>query len=153
MKFYLSILIVYSLLLSMVFAVPIEKRGKVLEALGITGVQNGFATFFHPQSEGGPQGSCGPKENDNSEIVAMNLKQYGDENKPSSHCGKEVFIRSGSKFTRAKVNDACPGCKDKSLDLTPSLFRKLANEDKGVVPIQWCFVDDDECKKIMKGAK
>ena len=31
----------------------------------------GQATWFKPVSEGGPIGSCGPRENDHSKIVAL----------------------------------------------------------------------------------
>ncbi|ORY93996.1 hypothetical protein BCR43DRAFT_415953, partial [Syncephalastrum racemosum] len=98
----------------------------------------GHGTFFSPAREGGDTGSCGPKENDNSDIVALNLHQYGNENAISEWCHKEVFIKYQEKVIKAKINDCCPGCKPNSLDLTPKLFRKLAPFDKGDIPLEWC---------------
>ncbi|CDS06074.1 hypothetical protein LRAMOSA08602 [Lichtheimia ramosa] len=111
----------------------------------------GSATFFHPATEGGAIGSCGPHESDTSRIVALNKDQYGDLNAKSSWCGKEVLIMSGDKWTTAVITDACPGCKQYSLDLTPAVFKDLGDLDKGVLPIKWCVIGDKGCKKPSKG--
>ncbi|KAI9300318.1 RlpA-like double-psi beta-barrel-protein domain-containing protein-containing protein, partial [Cunninghamella echinulata] len=97
----------------------------------------GQATYFKPKTEGGPIGACGKKEDDNSQIVALNLHQYGSPNAVSGWCNRKVYIRHGDKHTTATINDACPGCSRNSLDLTPSVFEKLAAFKTGVVPIQW----------------
>lgn len=81
MKFLLNILILCSLFSSVIFALPVEKRGKnVIGKVvdGIVGIQTGgVATFFRPKTEGGPQGSCGKMEDDNSAVVAMVSKLIG----------------------------------------------------------------------------
>lgn len=38
-----------------------------------------------------------------------------------------------------------------SLDLTPAVFKKLADLDKGVIPIRWCVIGEKGCKKPSKG--
>ncbi|ORZ14210.1 hypothetical protein BCR42DRAFT_313024, partial [Absidia repens] len=90
-----------------------------------TGMFTGKATFFSPKQEGGDTGACGPHEDDQSTIVALNLHQYGDENSKSDWCFKKVIIFYDGKSTEATITDACPGCQDKSLDLTPAVFKKL----------------------------
>ncbi|KAI8337542.1 RlpA-like double-psi beta-barrel-protein domain-containing protein-containing protein, partial [Chlamydoabsidia padenii] len=100
----------------------------------------GKATFFLPASEGGPTGSCGPHEDNDSLIVALNLHQYGDENAKSEWCFKKVLITHGEKSTEATITDACPGCQEKSLDLTPAVFNKLADPEEGVIDIHWCVI-------------
>ncbi|CDH58650.1 hypothetical protein RO3G_01685 [Lichtheimia corymbifera JMRC:FSU:9682] len=111
----------------------------------------GSATWFRPKTEGGEIGSCGPKESDNDMIVALNKEQYGNLDAKSSWCGKRVLIMSGDKWVDAAITDACPGCKKYSLDLTPAVFKKLADLDKGVIPIRWCVIGEKGCKKPSKG--
>ncbi|ORZ24025.1 RlpA-like double-psi beta-barrel-protein domain-containing protein-containing protein, partial [Absidia repens] len=100
----------------------------------------GKATFFDPKEEGGDTGACGPHEDNHSDIVALNLPQYGSANKISEWCFKEVEIHYKGKMTKATITDACPGCQEKSLDLTPSVFQKLASSEEGVIDIDWCVI-------------
>ncbi|KAI9312401.1 hypothetical protein BX666DRAFT_1987111 [Dichotomocladium elegans] len=121
-------------ILSLVSAAPVslEKRGTVYK---------GIATWFVPETEGGVYGACGPKESSKSAIVALNHAQYGNMNRKSKHCGKKILIKGPKGKTYARINDACPGCKKGSLDLTPVLFKKVAgNLDKGIAKISWTFV-------------
>jgi expansin (peptidoglycan-binding protein) len=71
----------------------------------------GTGTFFHPATEGGSTGACGPDEGDNSDIVALNAPQYGDMGSKSKWCGKKITIKGPAGTATAKVNDACPECK------------------------------------------
>ncbi|KAI9312920.1 RlpA-like double-psi beta-barrel-protein domain-containing protein-containing protein [Dichotomocladium elegans] len=112
----------------------------------VTNLFEGTATFFHPVSEGGPIGSCGPRENDESLIVALNTEQYGDTSRKSKWCFKDVLIKYENKFAVAKITDACPGCNKHSLDLTPAVFQKLADPDIGRIPITWCIIGEGNCK-------
>ncbi|KAG0183472.1 hypothetical protein DFQ29_004416 [Apophysomyces sp. BC1021] len=82
----------------------------------------GKATFFRPATEGGPIGSCGPREDDNSPICALNLHQYGDAN--SKNC--------------------CPGCDKNSLDLTRGVFKDLAAFVIGIIDIEWYVLEDGD---------
>jgi expansin (peptidoglycan-binding protein) len=104
-----------------------------------SGTYKGTATWFKPASEGGSQGACGPEENDNSRIVALNAPQYGSMSKKSSWCGKTITITGPTgKSTKAKINDACPGCDHGDLDLTPVLFKEVIGDmNKGVGEITW----------------
>ncbi|KAI8379065.1 RlpA-like double-psi beta-barrel-protein domain-containing protein-containing protein [Radiomyces spectabilis] len=130
-------------------AQPIDKRESGVDKVvhTITGLFKGSATFFHPVSEGGPIGSCGPKENDNSPICALNLHQYGDEDSKSHWCGKKVLIKHKNKQTTCTITDCCPGCGPNSLDLTPRVFSQLAEYDIGVIPITWCIIGTKGCSK------
>ncbi|KAI8341110.1 RlpA-like double-psi beta-barrel-protein domain-containing protein-containing protein, partial [Chlamydoabsidia padenii] len=102
---------------------------------------SGSGTYFDPKTQGGVDGACGgPRESSKSDIVALNSAQYGPMNKKSKQCGRKVLIKHGEKATVATVQDACPGCQEKSLDMTPAVFNKLANQKQGVIPITWCFV-------------
>ncbi|KAM3581543.1 hypothetical protein VKS41_006375 [Umbelopsis sp. WA50703] len=114
---------------------------KGLAALNLN-IFSGQATWFKPVTEGGPTGACGPKEDNNDMIVALNAAQYGPMNKKSKYCGKKIVITgpNGKKVT-ATINDACPGCKKNSLDLTPALFKKLGDMNTGILKIKWRFAN------------
>jgi hypothetical protein len=48
------------------------RRGLAKDLFGlIDNLFDGELTFFHPKTEGGAQGSCGPIQNDDSQIVAL----------------------------------------------------------------------------------
>ncbi|KAI8075849.1 uncharacterized protein B0P05DRAFT_546635 [Gilbertella persicaria] len=102
---------------------------------------SGTATWFLPASEGGSQGACGPSEGNNSNIVALNVAQYGNTSKKSSWCGKKIKITGPKGSTISKINDACPGCSKGDLDLTPVVFKKVVGDmNKGVGKITWKVV-------------
>lgn len=96
--------------------IDMEKRGKVgdiVQAL-FDGLKTGKATWFHPVTEGGPEGACdGIKEDDDSSIVALSLDLFGDEDAVSDFCKKKVWIKNkkNGKTVKATITDACPGCK------------------------------------------
>ncbi len=103
-------------------AVPSPAAGK--------GKFHGKGTFFKPN-----QGSCGKWNTVNDHVVALSSDIY----QGGSHCFKSVNICHGSKCANAYVADLCPGCKKTSLDMTPSLFKELADPNLGVIDIQWSF--------------
>ncbi|CAO3591611.1 unnamed protein product [Absidia cylindrospora] len=122
------------MMVTMIVAAPIqssdlEKRGSKYTGTG---------TWFLPATEGGSTGACGPKEGNNSPIVALNAPQYGNLNGKSSWCGKKIRITGPHGSATATVNDACPECKHGDLDLTPVLFKKVIGDmDIGVAKISW----------------
>ncbi|KAL0082567.1 hypothetical protein J3Q64DRAFT_1752106 [Phycomyces blakesleeanus] len=122
-----------------------KRRLPRLESRGEGGSYEGYATFFHPATEGGSTGACGPQEDDNSQIVALNLDQFGYDGPASDWCFKEVLIKSGDRSTVATIQDACPGCRYHSLDLTPSVFLELSNLNIGIIPIEWCILGEGDC--------
>ncbi|KAI7863191.1 hypothetical protein BDF14DRAFT_1745657 [Spinellus fusiger] len=99
----------------------------------------GTGTWFIPETEGGVWGACGPKENSNSAIVALNRPQYGNLGSKSKWCGKKINIQGPTgKIVSATINDACPECRFGSLDLTPVLFKQVIGDmNKGVGKITW----------------
>ncbi|KAL1934511.1 hypothetical protein VTP01DRAFT_6693 [Rhizomucor pusillus] len=111
-----------------------EKRSLVKRAR----TYKGKGTWFIPEQEGGIYGACGPKENSESMIVAMNAKQYGNMNRKSKWCGKKLKVKGPNGSAIVKVNDACPGCGKNSLDLTPKVFKKVIGDfDIGIATITW----------------
>ncbi|KAF7732836.1 hypothetical protein EC973_000112 [Apophysomyces ossiformis] len=113
-------------------ALPVERGVDDI----INGLFNGFVTFFHPKTEGGEIGACGPKEDDNSRICALNIHQFGKTSK-SKWCNKKVQLKRGKKTTICTITDSCPGCKQYSIDATPAVFRDLGDENEGVISVTW----------------
>lgn len=99
----------------------------------------GTATWYEPASDGGSEGACGGVHIDNnSPYVALNHAQYGNMNKNSTWCGKKIKITGSAGSTTATIMDACPGCGENDLDLTPVLFKKVVGSmSKGVGTITW----------------
>jgi expansin (peptidoglycan-binding protein) len=85
-------------------------------------------------------GACGEYEADDADIVALNAPQYGSLSSVSDWCGKKIKITHDGKSVTATINDACPECGSGSLDLTPTLFSKLGDQDTGVLDITWSVV-------------
>jgi expansin (peptidoglycan-binding protein) len=130
----LSLLAIAALTISgLVSAAPVQEVD-----LSKRSSYSGTATFFHPATEGGSTGACGPEEDNDSAIVALNAPQYGDLSSKSDWCGKTITIKGSAGTATAKINDACPECDEGSLDLTPSLFKKVVGEESiGEGDITW----------------
>jgi expansin (peptidoglycan-binding protein) len=103
---------------------------------------SGTATWYTPATEGGNKAACGGETiNDDSEIVALNQEQYGDMDKDSDWCGKEIEITGPKGTTKATIMDACPECSSGDLDLTPVLFKRVVGDKgQGVGDITWRVV-------------
>ncbi|GAK67111.1 riboflavin aldehyde-forming enzyme [Moesziomyces antarcticus] len=102
----------------------------------------GHATFYDTG-----MGACGIVNADNDPIVAVSrdvFEQYNPASGNPNHnslCGRRIEITWNGKTTHAFAMDECPGCEPTSLDLSPALFAKLDDKDKGVLPnIQWRFI-------------
>ncbi|KAJ8660287.1 hypothetical protein O0I10_004149 [Lichtheimia ornata] len=148
MRFLVAFLLLVSLLLlhaKVVYTAPINNKRDQFN-----GFFSGRITFFHPASEGGAWGACGPHENDHSRIVALNLKQYGNEDARSKWCNKKVLIMHKGKEVEATISDACPGCADESLDATPYIFSQLGVLKTGVLKVKWCVLGTRGCKSKKK---
>jgi expansin (peptidoglycan-binding protein) len=99
---------------------------------------SGTATYFIPADQGGSTGACGPQEDVDSNIVAINADQYGSMSGVSDWCGQEIEITGPAGTTTAVVNDACPECGYGSLDLTPAVYDDVVGDfDAGEADITW----------------
>ncbi|SAM01883.1 hypothetical protein [Absidia glauca] len=138
-----TLFFVLMMFVTMIVAAPIRSSSDEDSTEGLTkrgskSTFSGTGTWFLPATEGGSTGACGPKEGNNSPIVALNSPQYGNMSKKSSWCGKKIRITGPKGSVVATVNDACPECKHGDLDLTPVLFKKVIGDmDIGVGKISW----------------
>ncbi|KAK2629186.1 hypothetical protein QTJ16_000006 [Diplocarpon rosae] len=60
----------------------------------------------------------------------------------SANCGRCVSVTGpNGKAITAQVVDECPNCGTNHLDLFPDAFAALADPSKGVIPVDWQYVD------------
>lgn len=85
-------------------------------------------------TETGSAGSCGSFLTNSGFTVAMNAAQM-----QSSFCGKSITISYNGKSTTATVEDTCPGCPYRGLDLSPGLFSFFAPQSVGIIYAEWEF--------------
>ncbi|ADV25732.1 hypothetical protein I315_04449 [Cryptococcus gattii Ru294] len=133
-----------------VLAAPIESAEK-------RATYTGQATYYSP-SVG--TGACGWQNTDSELVVALNAPQW--DSTANHGCGQMVtitnsqvssavyppsifpiadIIQQNGQQQQAKIVDMCPGCAEGSLDMSPTLFGALNNNDldAGVFPISWDF--------------
>ena len=101
----------------------------------------GVATFY---DVGNGDGACtfGPAEN--LMIAAMNTVDY----QTARACGAYVRVRANGRAVSVKVVDECPTCGRGQLDLSERAFAKLADPDKGSIPITWRLLSPKTSRKI-----
>ncbi|KAG9301179.1 hypothetical protein G9A89_012562 [Geosiphon pyriformis] len=118
------------------FMVPVIKAAPVPK-----GKRYGYGTYFNPSL-----GACGMMDNDNSHIVALGsplFDQYTGSGNPNHNtlCGKRIKINFQGKSVQGLVHDRCPECADGDVDMSPAMFRMIANQDVGRIRIDWEFMN------------
>ena len=73
-------------------------------------------------------------------VVAIGKGLYDRNN--GNNCGQGIRIKANGKSVYAVVVDSCPGCGDSDLDMSPAVFKALANNglDDGVLTANWNFL-------------
>lgn len=89
-------------------------------------------------------GSCGTTNSNSEDVVALAVDMMANPVNPNLNpkCGKTITLinKAAGTTTQAKVVDTCGGCKYGDVDLSPSLFSKVAPKGDGRVGgIQWHF--------------
>ncbi|ODN88802.1 B2-aldehyde-forming enzyme [Cryptococcus wingfieldii CBS 7118] len=88
-------------------------------------------------------GACGQSSQDSDYLVALNSAQYGG-GYPGPQCFKTITISDGStSVSGITIMDECPTCDYGSLDLSPGLFTRFADEDAGTIHITWWYEDSE----------
>jgi hypothetical protein len=104
----------------------------------------GDITFYDPN---GGYGSCGTNIQNGDDVVALPFGMMDSiSTKSNGHpwCGKKVAIYFGGKTYYATVQDKCMGCKDKDIDMTSGLFKKVCGDSvdgRGKGLAKWAFVE------------
>ncbi|KAG2236575.1 hypothetical protein INT48_000875 [Thamnidium elegans] len=97
---------------------------------------SGDATFY-----GTGLGSCGIVSKDSDYIVALNHGQMKNGANPNKNelCGKKITAHGPDGSVTVTIVDTCPGCAIGDLDFSPAAFAKIADMDRGRVPVSWSF--------------
>ncbi|GAA5871503.1 hypothetical protein JCM1840_002913 [Sporobolomyces johnsonii] len=107
-----------------------------------TATYTGQATFFY---QNGVAGACGNVNSDETPIVALDSRLYGNTNAVSKYCGKSLTITNtaNNQSVIATVADACPTCASKySLDLSTGAFDQIGEEVTGVLEVVWWWNEE-----------
>ncbi len=98
----------------------------------------GDGTYYNPAL-----GACGMTNSDSDHIVAISKKLFDtkDTGNPNNNpfCKQKIKVYYGSKSVSVTVVDRCVGCEKHDLDLSPSAFKKLADESLGRITISWSW--------------
>jgi hypothetical protein len=103
-------------------------------------ISGGVATYFY---QNGVAGACGKVHPDSARIAAIDSKRWGNSDRVSDLCGREIFIRNvkSGKSVTVVVADECPTCNNANcLDLSLGAFKEIGTEEEGEVEIEWRLV-------------
>ncbi|KAI1821800.1 RlpA-like double-psi beta-barrel-protein domain-containing protein-containing protein [Xylaria intraflava] len=136
MQFLTNIVFAIAATAGLVAAAPASEAPAQLQARS----QAGDLTYYAPGL-----GACGVTNSESDAIVALSWELFdkytpnGNPNK-NSLCGRQIDISLGGKTTRVTVEDRCTGCQLNDLDVTESVFQKLASPSAGRVKMTWNWV-------------
>lgn len=123
-----------------VYEAPAETSPSTNENSAASGeVYTGDITWYDPGL-----GSCGETHGASEDIVALPhgimTPQNGANPNNNPLCGSMITITYNGASHQAEVVDTCGGCEGGSIDLSPTLFEKVApNGDGRVSGVSWSF--------------
>lgn len=110
------------------------------------GPYTGDFTYYEPGL-----GACGVTSSSSDDIVSIShfvfdAAQSGSDPNQNPLCGKKLRAKrvkegSGERSVDLTVVDRCVGCKSTDIDVSLSVFKKLADEDLGRVTVTWSWLD------------
>lgn len=109
---------------------------------GNGGPFTGHLTYYAPAL-----GACGVTSSSSQNIVAIahslfDAAQTGTDPNQNPLCGRKIRAKrvkegSGERSVDLTVVDRCTGCEPTDIDVSLSVFEKLADQDLGRVTVQW----------------
>lgn len=113
---------------------------------GHGGPFTGDLTYYEPGL-----GACGVTSTSSQNIVAVahslfDKVQTGSDPNANPLCGRKIRAKrvkegSGERSVDLTVVDRCTGCQPTDLDVSLSVFEKLADQDLGRVNVEWNWLD------------
>ncbi|KAB8078839.1 RlpA-like double-psi beta-barrel-protein domain-containing protein-containing protein [Aspergillus leporis] len=102
----------------------------------------GDLTYYDPGL-----GSCGITSSSNDLVCAVSHDLFdaastGSNPNANPLCGLKIRLKRGGSSVDVKVVDRCVGCAVKDLDVSPAVFKKLADMDLGRVTVEWAWLED-----------
>jgi expansin (peptidoglycan-binding protein) len=91
----------------------------------------GKATYFDLE---GSLGNCSfPEPPANDLFVAMSPTEYAT----AAPCGTYLDVTGPKGRVRVKVIDSCPPCTPGHIDLSRTAFRKIGEQEQGIIPVNY----------------
>jgi hypothetical protein len=113
---------------------------------GHGGPFSGELTYYDPGL-----GACGLSSTSSQNIVAVahslfDAAQTGSDPNQNPLCGRKIRAKrvkegSGERSVDLTVVDRCTGCQPTDLDVSLSVFERMADQDLGRVNIEWNWLD------------
>ncbi|KAJ5392050.1 hypothetical protein N7509_007540 [Penicillium cosmopolitanum] len=105
------------------------------------GPYSGDLTYYNPGL-----GSCGYTNSDTDLICAVSHVLFdaastGSNPNENPLCGMKLRLRRDGASVDVKVVDRCVGCKETDLDVTETVFKKVADVDQGRVLMDWAWLE------------
>ncbi|KAJ9098708.1 hypothetical protein QFC21_004356 [Naganishia friedmannii] len=107
---------------------------------------SGEITYYDLGTDGSAIGACGTNLVDSDKIAAASYDLFdnwpGATANPNTNpiCGQYAKVSSGTASVIVQIQDRCPGCDKRHLDLSPSAFLKLADLSVGLMDVTWEWV-------------
>lgn len=101
-------------------------------------VHSGVATYYSVGAD-----NCGTSSTDSDYVCAISQQLYNtvaNSESISEYCGHKINITYNSKTIQVTVVDSCESCDANHLDLSPTAFSALADQNLGVIDITWEWV-------------
>lgn len=101
-------------------------------------IHSGVATYYSVGAD-----NCGTSSTDSDYVCAISQQLYNtvaNSESISEYCGHKINITYNSKTIQVTVVDSCESCDANHLDLSPTAFSALADQNLGVIDITWEWV-------------
>ncbi|GAP84683.1 putative riboflavin-aldehyde forming enzyme protein [Rosellinia necatrix] len=111
-----------------VLASPLGRHDDVVGRSSSAAAFTGDITYYQPGL-----GACGETSSGGEAVVAVSPAQF------EGSCGRSVTIARGARRASARVVDKCPACAAGAIDVSPPVFRLLADLSVGRTTVSWSF--------------
>ncbi|KAF1843591.1 uncharacterized protein K460DRAFT_316110 [Cucurbitaria berberidis CBS 394.84] len=149
--FLIIVLVILVCLLALIIglAVGLSKGSNKTQNLPLP---NGSETYTGDLTYYAPAlGACGIESSDKDAIVAVShftfdAAQVGGNPNANPLCGRKIRAKRVHENTGQSVSidvtvvDRCEGCQPTDLDVSPAMFKRLADEGKGRVKVTWAWL-------------
>ncbi|KAH7072523.1 RlpA-like double-psi beta-barrel-protein domain-containing protein-containing protein [Paraphoma chrysanthemicola] len=147
----IAILITFLCLLALIIglAVGLSAKKKGPQNLPLPNgaeTYTGELTYYNPGL-----GACGIDSTDNDAVVAVShytfdAVQTGSDPNQNPLCHRKIRATRVNEKTGKSVSidvtviDRCTGCQPTDLDVSPAMFKQMADPDLGRVPVTWAWL-------------
>ncbi|KAI1939713.1 hypothetical protein LOZ62_005014 [Ophidiomyces ophidiicola] len=105
------------------------------------GAFSGDLTYYEPGL-----GACGISSTGSENVCAVSKDLYDAASigpNPNSNplCGLKLRLKRGNRSVDVTIVDRCDGCKPTDIDVSLSVFEKLALVEQGRVNVEWAWLD------------